>query len=155
MTSGDDPRERADGWFDILETTTINELQALLDSIGTLHARLTAGDTGLNGLALGGPGDVIASGPRPGLQPGGTVRPVRLALVGREPRVPFDLPADGGRVPAQHAGHRAHAGPVSDLDLDDLPFLFRQVRIYFSHRCNILRTGYLDNLQSNGCCTFI
>ena len=40
MTSGDDSRERADGWFDILETTTINELQALLDSIGTLHARL-------------------------------------------------------------------------------------------------------------------
>lgn len=51
MTSGDDPRERADGWFDILETTTINELQALLDSIGTLHARLIAGDTGLGGLA--------------------------------------------------------------------------------------------------------
>lgn len=51
MTSGDDPRERADGWFDILETTTINGLQALLDSIGTLHARLIAGDTGLDGLA--------------------------------------------------------------------------------------------------------
>lgn len=51
MTSGDDPRERADGWFDILETTTINGLQALLDSIGTLHARLIAGDTGLGGLA--------------------------------------------------------------------------------------------------------
>lgn len=51
MTSGDDPRERADGWFDILETTTINGLQALFDSIGTLHARLIAGDTGLDGLA--------------------------------------------------------------------------------------------------------
>ena len=51
MTSGDDTRERADGWFDILATTTINGLQALLDSIGTLHARLIAGDTGLDGLA--------------------------------------------------------------------------------------------------------
>ena len=51
MTGGDDPRERADGWFDIIETTTINGLQALLDSIGTLHARLIADDTGLDGLA--------------------------------------------------------------------------------------------------------
>ena len=28
-------------------------------------------------------------------------------------------------------------GSVADLDLDDLAFLFRQVRIYFPHRCNI------------------
>ena len=28
-------------------------------------------------------------------------------------------------------------GAVAYLDLDDLAFLFRQVRIYFSHRCDI------------------
>lgn len=50
MTGGADPRERADGWFDIRETTTIGELQALSDSIGTLRACLVAGDTGLNDL---------------------------------------------------------------------------------------------------------
>lgn len=51
MTGGDNPRERADGWFDILETTTIGGLQTSLDSIGMLRARLIAGDTGLSGLA--------------------------------------------------------------------------------------------------------
>lgn len=51
MTIGDDPRERADGWFDILETTTVGDLQASLDSIGMLRARLTASDTGLSDLA--------------------------------------------------------------------------------------------------------
>ena len=50
MTGGDDPRERADGWFDIRETTSIGGLQTLLDSIGMLRARLTAGDTGLSRL---------------------------------------------------------------------------------------------------------
>ncbi len=40
---------------------------------------------------------------------------------------------------------------VADLDLDNLAFLFRQVRIHFPHRCNIpFRIGFLDNLQSNG-----
>ena len=36
MTGGDDPRERADGWFDIRETTTGGDLQRRLDGIGML-----------------------------------------------------------------------------------------------------------------------
>ena len=31
MTGGDNPRERADGWFDIRETTTVDGLQRRLD----------------------------------------------------------------------------------------------------------------------------
>ena len=50
MTGGDDPRERADGWFDIRETTTVDGLQRRLDGIGMLLPCLTAGDTGLSGL---------------------------------------------------------------------------------------------------------
>ena len=65
------------------------------------------------------------------------VRPVGLVLVGREPRVALDLPADRRGVAAEHQADPADAGAVADLDLDDLAFLFRQVRIYFSHRCNI------------------
>lgn len=38
---------------------------------------------------------------------------------------------------AQHRADPAYAGAVAYLDLDDLAFLFRQVRIYFSHRCDI------------------
>ena len=89
------------------------------------------------GLALRGPGDVVAAGPWPRLQSFRPVRAVRLVLVGREPCVALDLPADAGRAAAQHRADPAYAGAVAYLDLDDLAFLFRQVRIHFSHRCNI------------------
>ena len=89
------------------------------------------------GLALRGPGDVVAAGPWPRLQSFRPVRAVRLVLVGREPCVALDLPADAGRAAAQHRADPAYAGAVAYLDLDDLAFLFRQVRIYFSHRCDI------------------
>ena len=89
------------------------------------------------GLALGRPGDVIAARPRPGLEPPGPIGTAGFALVGREPRVALDLTADGGRAAPDHRADRPYAGPVADLDQDDLAFLFRQVRIYFPHRCNI------------------
>jgi len=73
----------------------------------------------------------------PRLQSFRPVRAVRLVLVGREPCVALDLPADAGRAAAQHRADPAYAGAVAYLDLDDLAFLFRQVRIYFSHRCDI------------------
>ena len=88
-------------------------------------------------LRRGGAGDVASARPRARLQPFRPVRPSGLALVGREPRVAFDLPADRRGVAAENQTDPADAGAVADLDLDDLAFLFRQVRIYFSHRCNI------------------
>ena len=54
------------------------------------------------GLALRGPGDVVAAGPWPRLQSFRPVRAVRLVLVGREPCVALDLPADAGRAAARH-----------------------------------------------------
>ena len=84
-----------------------------------------------------GAGDVASARPRARLQPFRPVRPSGLVLVGREPRVAFDLPADRRGVAAGHQTDPADAGAVADLDLDDLAFLFRQVRIYFSHRCDI------------------
>ena len=84
-----------------------------------------------------GVGDVIPARPRARLQPFRPVRPSGLALVGREPRVAPDLPADAGRAASQQTGYLPDARAVADLDLDDLAFLFRQVRIYFPHRCNI------------------
>ena len=84
-----------------------------------------------------GAGDVIPARPRARLQTLRPVRPSGLALVGREPHVAPDLPADRRGVAAEHQTDPADAGAVADLDLDDLAFLFRQVRIYFSHRCNI------------------
>lgn len=92
-----------------------------------------------NRLAVRGPGHVVAARPRTRLEPLGPVRPVRFALVGREPRVAFDLPADRGRMPSQHHGYAAHARPVAHLDLDDLPFLFRQVRIHLAQGATPLR----------------
>ena len=71
MTGGDNPRERADGWFDIRETTTVDGLQRRLDGIGMLLPCPTAGDTGLSGLmrqtllainATGMPPDVFDDG---------------------------------------------------------------------------------------------
>ena len=85
------------------------------------------------GLAPRGAGDVAAARLR-------TLRPVRpsgLVLVGREPRVALDLPADAGRAASRQTGHLPDARAVADLDLDDLAFLFRQVRICFPHRCDI------------------
>ena len=89
------------------------------------------------GLALRGPGDVVAAGPWPRLRSFRPVRAVRLVLVGREPCVALDLPADAGRAAARHRADPAYAGAVAYLDLDDLAFLFRQVRIYFFHGCDI------------------
>ena len=89
------------------------------------------------GLALRGSGDVITPGPRSRLQAFWPVWPVRIVLVGREPRVALDLPADGGRAAPEHRSDRPYAGAVADLDLDDLSLFFRQVRIHYSHRCNI------------------
>ena len=106
------------------------------------------------GLALGGARDVVAARPRARLQPFRPVRPSGLALVGREPHVAPDLPADAGRAAPRQTGHLPDARAVADLDLDDPAFLFRQVRTCFPHRCNTPSFGYLDNLQSNGCCTF-
>lgn len=85
-------------------------------------------------LRCAGPAMVVSARPRARLQP---FRPVGLVLVGREPRVAFDLPADRRGVAAGHQTDPADAGAVADLDLDDLAFPFRQVRIYFPHRCNI------------------
>ena len=44
------------------------------------------------------------AGPRAGPETLRPVRPVGLALIGREPRVAFDLAADRGGVPADQAG---------------------------------------------------
>ena len=89
------------------------------------------------GLAPGGAGDVAAARPRARLQPFRPVRPSGLVLVGREPRVALDLPADAGRAASRQTGHLPDARAVADLDLDDLALLFRQVRICFPHRCDI------------------
>ena len=86
------------------------------------------------GLALRGAGDVVSARPRGRLQP---FRPVGLVLVGREPRVASDLPADRRGVAAEHQTDPADAGAVADLDPDDLAFLFRQARTCSSHRCDI------------------
>ena len=109
-------------------------------------------------------GDVASARPRARLQPFRPVRPAGLVLVGREPRVAFDLPADRRGVAAEHQTDPADAGAVADLDPDDLAFLFRQVRIHFSHRCNIpsdwlsgrspiqrVLHFQLDNGKSNKC----
>ena len=80
---------------------------------------------------------MIPARPRARLQTLRPVRPVGLALVGREPHVAPDLPADAERAASRQTGHLPDARAVADLDLDDLAFLFRQVRIYFPHRCNI------------------
>lgn len=39
---------------------------------------------------------------------------------------------------------------LENYDERRLPRFFRQARTCFTHRCNILWTGYLDNPQSNG-----
>ena len=83
------------------------------------------------GPAPRGAGDAVSARPRARLQPFRPARPAGLVLVGREPRVAFGLPADRRGVAAEHQTDPADAGTVADLDLDDLAFLFRQVRIYF------------------------
>ena len=84
-----------------------------------------------------GAGDAASARPRACLQPFRPARPAGLVLVGREPRVAFGLPAGRRGVAAGHQTDPADAGAVADLDLDDLAFHFRQVRTYFSYRCNI------------------
>ena len=49
------------------------------------------------------------------------------------------LPADRGRMPSRHHGYAAHARPVAHLNPDDLPFLFRQVRIHLAQGATPLR----------------
>ena len=53
------------------------------------------------------------------------------------PRVASGLPAGRRGVAAGHQTDPADAGAVADLDLDDLAFPLRQVRIYLPHRCDI------------------
>ena len=101
--------------------------------------RSTRNRLAAHGPAARGPGHVAAARPRTRPGPPGPVRPVRFALVGREPRVASDLPAGRGRMPSRHHGHAAHARPVAHLNPDDLPFLFRQVRIHLAQGATPLR----------------
>ena len=101
--------------------------------------RSTRNRLAAHGPAVRGPGHVAAARPRTRPGPPGPARPVRFALAGREPRVASDLPADRGRMPSRHHGHAAHARPVAHLDPDDLPFLFRQVRIHLAQGATPLR----------------
>ena len=101
--------------------------------------RSTRNRLAAHGPAARGPGHVAAARPRTRPGPPGPARPARFALVGREPRVASDLPADRGRMPSRHHGYAAHARPVAHLNLDDLPFLFRQVRIHLVQGATPLR----------------
>ena len=101
-----------------------------------------------------GVGDVIPARPRARLQTLRPVRPSGLALVGREPHVAPALPADAGRAASRQTGHLPDARAVADLDLDDLRSSSDRCEYTFPIGATSLRTGYLDNLQSNGCCTF-
>ena len=83
--------------------------------------------------------DAAAARPRTRPEPPGPARPVRFALAGREPRVASDLPAGRGRMPSRHHGHAAHARPVAHPNPDDLPSLFRQVRIHLAQGATPLR----------------
>ena len=42
-------------------------------------------------------------------------------------------------MPSRHHGYAAHARPVAHLNPDDLPFLFRQVRIHLAQGATPLR----------------
>lgn len=44
----------------------------------------------------------------------------------------YNFAADRGGVSADQAGDPPYARPVADLYLDDLPFLFRQVRMHLT-----------------------
>ena len=101
-----------------------------------------------------GVGDVIPARPRARLQTLRPVRPSGLALVGRETHVAPDLPADAGRATSRQTGHLPDARAVADLDLDDLRSSSDRCEYTFPIGATSPRTGFLDNLQSNGCCTF-
>lgn len=72
MTWDADPRVEADGRFDVDETTTADGLQTLLDGIGVIRPRLTAGETGRSillgrtlysaGCAGMPPGEIVPAG---------------------------------------------------------------------------------------------
>ena len=101
--------------------------------------RSTRNRLAAHGPAARGPGHVAAARPRTRPEPPGPARPVRFALAGREPRVASDLPAGRGRMPSRHHGHAAHARPVAHLNPDDLPSLFRPVRIHLAQGATPLR----------------
>ena len=101
--------------------------------------RSTRNRLAAHGPAAQGPGHVAAARPRTRPGPPGPARPARFALIGREPRVASDLPAGRGRMPSRHHGHAAHARPVAHPNPDDLPFLFRQVRIHLAQGATPLR----------------
>ena len=63
---------------------------------------------------------------------------------------PPDDTSPDRRFCAHHLRQTNRKLTLKNYDERRLPLLFRQARIYFLHRCNILRTGYLDNLQSIG-----
>ncbi len=52
----------------------------------------------------------------------------------------------GTIIPRKNSRGTTYEARYSDLDLDDLAFLFRQVRIYCSHRCNILPDWFSGQL---------
>ena len=75
--------------------------------------------------------------PRAGLQPFRPVRAVGFVLVGREPRSPFRLVADGGLVPADQPGRFPDAQTLLAMQpLDPDPLVRGQVRITCTHECN-------------------
>ena len=66
----------------------------------------------------------------------------------------FDLPADRRGVAAEHQNDPADDGAVADLDPDDPRSSSDRCEYTSPIGATSLRTGYPDNLQSNGCCTF-
>ena len=143
---GDARRPAADArrWEPVRESGNATSSRRHARAATRAHRRSHDGRWRLRGLARlrsalrrGGAGDVASARPRARLQPFRPVRPSGLVLVGREPRVAPDLPADAGRAASRQTGHLPDARAVADLDPDDLEFLFRQVRIYFSHGCDI------------------
>lgn len=72
-------------------------------------------------------GNARPNGARARLEVFRTCTPVQLAFIGWTACVALDLPADGGYATAEHHADHPYAVAIADLNLDDLPFFFRQV----------------------------